>query len=112
LFAGQKFSFNVFSDPESINLVQLIDATLKSAGWVRIGSQVGDIVVNVAGETAGTAHGSGVQIGIKRESSREMQALAVRLAQALTSEELSAIPQLIAELKFDDAININVGKKP
>jgi hypothetical protein len=107
-FSGQKYSFNVFPDPEPINLLRLIDNVLKNAGWMRIDSQVGDIVI----EGAGSAHDTGLQIGIKRTSSAALQQLAAFLAQSLTSEELPASPAYIAELKFDDAININVGKKP
>lgn len=107
-FAGQKYSFNVFADPEPINLMRLIDTVLKSAGWIRIGSQVGDIEI----EGAGTANNSGLQIGVKRESTQLLQFVAIELARTLTSEELPAALAFIAELKFADAININVGKKP
>jgi hypothetical protein len=107
-FAGQKYSFNVFPDPEPIGLMRLIDNVLKTAGWIRIGSQIGDIVV----EEAGTAHDSGIGIGIKRESSTVLQSIALQLTAALTWEELPSATSYIAELKFDDAININVGKKP
>jgi hypothetical protein len=107
-FAGQKYSFNVFPDPEPINLLRLIDGVLRRAGWVRIDSQIGHI--GVAG--AGTAHDSGIGIGVKRESPEMLVVIARVLSDALTSEELPASLSYIAELKFKDAININVGRKP
>lgn len=39
-FAGQNFALAVFSDPEALALVRVLDALLKSAGWNRVPSQI------------------------------------------------------------------------
>ena len=57
-FAGQKFGFSVFADPEPLALLRVLDAVLKSAGWLRVPSQISAIVVDVAGNTARAAHDS------------------------------------------------------
>jgi len=107
-YTGREYSFNVFPDPEPIALMRTIDNLLKTAGWVRIPSQVGDIVT----EGAGHATDTGLQIGIKPTSDDEVRNLAVLLASIFTSEGIPAVAASIADLKNDKAININVGKKP
>ena len=59
-FARQNFGFSVFPDPEPLALLRVLDAVLTSAGWLRVPSQIGDIVVDAAGNTAGTSHDTGV----------------------------------------------------
>ena len=54
-FAGQHFGFSVFQDPEPLALLRVLDAVLTSAGWQRVPSQIGAIVVEAAGNTAGTS---------------------------------------------------------
>ena len=47
-FAGQNFGFSVFPDPEPLALLRVLDAVLTSAGWLRVPSQIGAIVVDAA----------------------------------------------------------------
>lgn len=106
-FAGQKYSFNVFQDPEAIELMRSINGVLKQAGWTRIGSQVGDLEI----EGAGASSNLGLLIGLKKEASPALQNLAMMLADALTGAGLPTKAMFFPDLKFDDALNIVVGKK-
>jgi len=112
-FSGQHFGFSVFADPESLSLLQVLDATLKSAGWVRVPSQVGAIVVDAAGDTAGTSHDSGVGAFIGPDNA-ESEPVLLALSKALTEAGIPCQPSHTEQLrgKTPKAIVINVGKKP
>ena len=112
-FAGQHFGFSVFQDPEALALAQALDAMLKSAGWLRVPSQIGDIVVDVAGTTAGTAHDSGLGAFVGPDNPTAEAAL-VALSEALTDAGFPCQPNRTEQLrgKTPKAIIINVGKKP
>ena len=112
-FAGQNFSFSVFGDPESLALLRAIDAMLKSAGWLRVPSQIGMIAIDAAGNTAGTSHDSGVTAFVGPENRDAVPAL-LALSKALTGAGISCQPSRTEQLrdKTPRAILINVGKKP
>ena len=112
-FAGQNFGFSVFSDPESLALLRTLDSMLKSAGWLRVRSQIGAIVVEVAGNTAGTSHDSGVTAFVGPDN-REAMAALLTLSKALTVAGIPCKPSRTEQLrdKTPTAIIINVGKKP
>ena len=112
-FAGQHFSFSVYSDPEALALVRVLDAMLKSAGWIRVPSQIGDIVVDVAGETAGTSNDSGVGAFIGSDNSDAKPAL-LTLSKVLTDAGIPCQANRTEQLrnKIPKAIVVNVGKKP
>ena len=112
-FAGHNFSFTVFGDPESMALVRALDDMLKSAGWLRVPSQISDIVVDVAGSTAGTSHDSGVSAHIGPDNPNAEAAL-LDLSKALTDAGIPCQPNRTEQLrgKTPQAIVINVGKKP
>ena len=112
-FAGQNFSFSVFRDPEALALVRVIDDTLKSAGWRRVPSQIGAIVVDVAGNTAGTSHSSGVSAFVGPEDRNAEQVL-LALCNALTHAGIPCQPKRTEQLrgKTSEGIVIEVGKKP
>ncbi len=112
-FAGQNFGFSVFSDPESLALLRTLDSMLKSAGWLRVRSQIGAIVVEVAGNTAGTSHDSGVTAFVGPDN-REAMAALLTLSKGLTVAGIPCKPSRTEQLrdKIPTAIIINVGKKP
>ena len=112
-FAGQNFSFSVFQDPEALGLVRALDGTLKSAGWLRVPSQHGDIVVEVAGITAGTSYDSGVAAFVGPDNRNAEPAL-LDLSEALPAAGIPCRPNRTEQLrgKTPKAILINVGKKP
>ena len=112
-FAGQNFSFSVFGDPESLALLRTLDAMLKSAGWLRVPSQLGAIVVDAAGNTAGTSHDSGVAAFVGPDN-RDARAALLTLSKALTVAGIPCQPSQTEQLrgKTPKAIIINVGKKP
>ncbi len=112
-FAGQNFGFSVFPDPESLSLLRALDAMLKSAGWIRVPAQIGDIVVDAAGNTAGTSHDSGVAAFVGPENRNARVAL-LTLSKALTVSGIPCKPSRTEQLrdKTPKAIIINVGKKP
>lgn len=112
-FAGQNFAFGVFPDPEPLALLSLIDATLKSAGWKRVPSQIGAVEVIAAGESAATIYDSGVAVYIgpqDMESAAAQAALCSALTDAGIRCERHRTPQL--EGKTPRAITISIGKKP
>ena len=112
-FAGQNFSFSVFGDPESLALVRVLDVMLKSAGWLRVRSQIGSIAVDVAGNTAGTSHDSGVSAFVGPDNPNAEPAL-LTLSKALTDAGIPCRANRTEQLrdKTPKAIVINVGEKP
>ena len=112
-FAGQNFSFSLFGDPESLALARVLDVMLKSAGWLRVRSQIGMIAVDVAGNTAGISHDSGVAAFIGPDNRNAEPAL-LALSKALTDAGMPCQPNRTEQLrdKTPKAIVINVGKKP
>ena len=111
-FVGHKFSFNVYPDAESITLATEIDAALKSAGWERIESQVGDLVLTVGGATAGQTASSGVIAYVGPEDDVSIPALRA-LGAALTAEGIDCAIHKTEQLKgkVPPAIMIVVGSK-
>ena len=112
-FAGQHFSFAVFADPESFAFARLIDDMLKSAGWLRVPYQVGNIFHHVAGSTAGTSAESGVGAFVGRDNLIAPPAVAA-LSKGLNDAGISCRKGLSEDLidKTPKAILIVVGKKP
>ena len=86
---------------------------LKSAGWVRVGSQGGVIVVNIAGDTAGTSLDSGVKVFVGSDN-RDAEPALLALSKALTDAGIPCPPTRTEQLegKTPKAILINVGEKP
>ena len=112
-FAGQNFCFSVFPDPEPLALLQSLDAVLKSAGWLRVPSQIGNLALHVAGNTAGTSHDTGVAVVVGPDN-RDAEAALRSLSKALTT---AGIPCRLGQTeqlrdKTPKAISIDVGKKP
>ena len=112
-FAGQNFSFVVFEDPESFALVRLIDNMLKSAGWLRVPAQLGVIVHEVAGSTAGTTVDPGVGAFVGPDNLIAAPAVAA-LSKGLNDAGIPCRKGLANQLrdKTPKAILIHVGKKP
>ena len=112
-FAGQNFSFAVFEDPESFAFVRLIDNMLKSAGWLRVPAQLGVILHEVAGSTAGTTVHPGVGAYVGPDNLIAAPALAT-LSKGLNDAGISCRKGLSDDLidKTPQAILIVVGKKP
>lgn len=112
-FKGQHFGFSVFGDPESLALLRSLDTLLKSAGWLRVSAQIGDIVVDAAGSTAGTSHDSGVKVFVG-PGNEVAEAALLALCQSLTNAGIPCQPARTEQLrdKTPKAILINVGKKP
>ena len=112
-FKGQNFGFTVFPEPEPLALLRVLDAVLKSAGWLRVPSQIGDIVVDAAENTVGTAHDSGVAAFIGPDN-RDAEAALLNLSRALTGAGIPCRSRRTEQLrdKTPKANIINVGKKP
>ena len=112
-FAGQNFSLSVFEDPESLALVRVLDTVFKSAGWIRVPSQFGTLVVDVGGIDAGTSLDSGVAAFVAPDNGSAEPAL-LALSKALTDAGIPCEPTRTEQLrgKTPKAILINIGKKP
>jgi hypothetical protein len=109
-WAGLSVSFSVASEPESIALLHVIRGNLASAGWVLIASQMGDLEI----DGAGVATASGVEIQVHPSSAHRtnVAGAANALAQALVAEGIVAVTTANPQLKYAEAINVVVGKKP
>ena len=112
-FAGQRFGFSVFPDPEPLALLRVLDAVLTSAGWLRVSSQFGTIVVNAAGNTAGVSNDSGVTAFVGLDNPAAENAV-LAVCRALAGAGIPCQPSRTEQLrgKTPKAIVINVGKKP
>ena len=112
-FAGQNFSFAVSPSPEPVALLRTLDAVLKSAGWLRVSSQISTITIEAAGNTAGATYGSGVNASIGPDNLDAAVALAA-LSRVLNAAGITCRKSLTEQLrdKTPMAILINVGKKP
>ena len=112
-FAGQNFGFSVFPDPEPLALLRVLNAVLTSAGWLRVPSQIGAIAVDAAGNTAGTAHDSGVSAFVGPDN-RDAEAALLALSRAFTAAGVPCQSHRTDQLrnKTPKAIIINVGRKP
>ena len=112
-FAGQHFGFSAYPDPEAHGLVIQLDAVLKSAGWVRVPSQLGAIEHDVAGDTVGDAAGSGLAAFIgtdNEEAEPAVKSLSGAFRFAGIQCTYNKTEQLVG--KEPKAIIIHVGKKP
>ena len=101
----------MFQDPEPLALLRTLDAVLTSAGWLRVPSQIGAIVVDAAGNTAGTSSDSGVTAFVGPDN-RATEAALLTLSKALTVAGIPCQPTRTDQLQGKKAIVINVGKKP
>ena len=112
-FEGQRFGFSVYGDPEALSLLQSLDAMLKSSGWYRVPAQVGAIVVDAAGETAGTSHDSGVAVFVGPDNV-DAEPAGLALCGALTTAGIPCEAKRTDQLegKSPKALLINVGQKP
>jgi hypothetical protein len=115
-FPKQDYAFQVFSDPEALSLLSMLDVTLKAAGWNRVKSPSfvsGDMALNTPrGEVPQTtALGVSAWIAVDDIDSRP---IAASLAAALSSQGLPCQWHLSEILKGykPRLIIIVVGKKP
>ena len=112
-FTGQNYSFSVFQDPEALALLRVLDSILKSAGWLRVRSQIGIVAISVAGGTAAATLTSGVFVTLGPNDRASLDAV-VALQKALSSAGISCRKSLHPpELrdKPPNTILIVVGKK-
>lgn len=106
IYAGQRFSLDVYDDPEALNLLTVIRRILTAAGWVQIGSQIGDVELGGAGMVT--------ENNVKIEGPPTAVGLIERvkaLDAALNAEGITSIPHSNPQLKDPSAINVVVGKK-
>lgn len=112
-FAGQRFSFMMHDGHEARRLVEVLDETLKSAGWIRVSAQTDDSLFRmVAGDTVALSINEGVFVGIGLDNADAAPAVAA-LADALRGVGIRCrkgeAPFL--EGKTPKAILIDVGEK-
>jgi hypothetical protein len=99
-FAGQKFAFLVFGDPESLQLLADIDGALRIAKWERVSSPPGlggDIGYKTAGGTVQSMNEIGLKAWVAADEAASESAL-LAFANALTSEGLSCESHLANNL--------------
>ncbi|MYC11311.1 MAG: hypothetical protein F4X59_14440 [Holophagales bacterium] len=112
-FAGQRFSFMMHDGHEARSLVEVLDKTLKSAGWIRVSAQTDDSLFRmVAGDTVALSINEGVFVGIGLDNADAAPAVAA-LADTLRGVGIRCrkgeTPFL--EGKTPKAILIDVGEK-
>ena len=113
-FTGQNFSVSVFQDPEALALLRVLDAMLKSAGWIKVRFPIRTVTIKVAGITAAPSFASGVGATIGRDDRASVAAI-LALSEALSRAGIPCRRMLHApELqdKTPNTILIYVGKKP
>ncbi len=113
-FTGQNFSVSVFQDPEALALLRVLDAMLKSAGWIRVRFPIRTVSINVAGITAAPSFDSGVGATIGPDDRASVAAL-LALSEALSRAGIPCRRMLHApdlQDKTPNTILIYVGKKP
>ncbi|MFL6352914.1 MAG: hypothetical protein ACJ74Z_13835 [Bryobacteraceae bacterium] len=115
-FAGQKFFFAVYPNPESLRLLGIFASMLKSAKWERVDSQIGDITINTDDGPAGQTYGSGVGVMVAPDTPDDdpSKVALMAIAHAIRSEGIPCPymfnPQLAG--KTPRAIAIVIGAKP
>ena len=113
-FTGQKYSASVFQDPEALALLRILDAMLKSAGWVKVKFPNRSILIDVDGINAPPSFHSGVIATIGRDDDASAAALRA-LSDALSRGGIPCRRGLHSpELrdKSPNTILIAIGKKP
>ena len=113
-FAGQPYTIMVFSDPEARQLAGQIDSVLRTAEWVRVPSQLGDVVVDLSGDAAGISYDTGVRALVGHDNPDAHPALLVLADQLTDSGGIPCTANSTNQLdgKEPKAILVNVGKKP
>jgi hypothetical protein len=114
-FAGQKFAFLVFGDPESLSLLTDIDGALKLAKWNRVNPPSGlggDIAYNTAGGSVPSINEIGLKVWIAADDNTE-RPIVLALASALSSQGVPCEAHLSEWLrgKMPGLIVISVGQK-
>ena len=115
-FSGQNFGFAVFPDPEPLALLGVLNAMLKSAGWLRVPSPTGGSIsisaAGAAGNTAATTLGTGVFAVVDPDNRDAVPALRT-LSNALYAAGIPCrIGPAVEKIQDKTSILIMVGKKP
>jgi hypothetical protein len=111
-FAGQKFAFAVYPNPESLKFLKLIADVLKSSLWERIDPQIGSVNVEAAGGLAGEAFDAGISAFTAPDDTAARPALTA-FASAVSAEGHPCAAHFTAQLtgKTPKAITIMIGAK-
>ena len=113
-FTGQKYSAAVFQDPEALALLRVLDAMLRSAGWVKVKFPNQSILINANGISAPPSFHSGVIATIGQDDNQSVAAL-LALSDALTRAGIPCRrgmhPTELRD-KSPNTILFAVGKKP
>jgi hypothetical protein len=89
-FAGQKFSLTVGQEPEQLNLLADVKATLLSSGWVQVPpTGFGDIMIG----DAALGFGTGVIGRFAPATNANIREIAQTLADALNAEDIASKPE-------------------
>jgi hypothetical protein len=108
-FAGQKFSLTVGQEPEQLNLLADVKATLLSSGWVQVPpTGFGDIMIG----DAALGFGTGVIGRFAPATNANIREIAQTLADALNAEDIASKPEPDARVFDPLTINVLVGTKP
>ena len=92
----------------------MVDSALKSAGWERIDSRLGDITSIIAGKRSGHITLEGVQAFIAATGDEEILPAMVQLSAALSDNGLPCVRHRTEDLvnKIPKAIMVAIGSKP
>ena len=113
-FTGQKYSAAVFQDPEALELLRVLDAMLRSAGWVKVKFPIQSILINANGISAPPAFHSGVIASIGQDDNQSVAAL-LAISDALTRAGIPCrrgMHRTELRDKSPNTILFSVGKKP
>lgn len=107
--AGQKFSFAVAGDSESIDLLGTLRDVFARSGWIKIPS-TGYGAINVG--DAALAYGRGVIIQFSPAAKTETVSIANFVAQALSTEGIASKAERDPRVGDSSSLNVLVGTKP
>jgi hypothetical protein len=113
-FSGQKYSFFVFNDPESMQFLTDINEALKNAKWQRVDAPSGSgFGFNVAGGQASSINDVGLKVGFAPDDT-DLIPVVRAIVKALNAEGAFCTPVQIDELKGKGhhTVFVSVGQKP
>ena len=108
-FGGQKFTFSVSSDSESVEMLEVMDKLLKASGWIWT-KPIGIIML---GDKADLVAATGIAVQISTKTEPSVEAVALALASALVAEGIQARAERSKDMDDHvDTLRVVIGRKP
>ncbi len=112
-FPNTQFAFVVFSDPESLALLNDIDSALQKTSWIRVQappSFSSDLVFNTSWGPVQQVNDVGLKVSFPPDAP-DMESIVRTVAAAISAEGVPCEPHFSDRLKGTKLIMISVGQK-